>query len=101
MSAPGPFAYVGAPEDAAAFRLAGVRCWTPGADAAPAFAAALTSRVDAVFVTAEVAERVPRAELEAALVAGHPLVVVLPAPDGALSRLDPAERVRAQLGLDA
>lgn len=96
-----PFAYVGAPEDAAGFRLAGVRCWTPRGDAAPAFAAARASGVDAVFVSADVAEHLPRADIEAALAAGHPLVLVVPGPGGGASRLDPAERVRAQLGLDA
>jgi hypothetical protein len=54
-----------------------------------------------VFITAEVAERVARDDLESALAAGHPLVVVLPEPGRPLCRLDPAERVRAQLGLDA
>jgi hypothetical protein len=54
-----------------------------------------------VFVTAAVAERLPRDALEAALAAGRPLVVLLPEPAQPPSRLDPAERVRAQLGLDA
>jgi vacuolar-type H+-ATPase subunit F/Vma7 len=94
------FAYVGAAEDAAGFRLAGVRCWTPRGDEADALHAALASGVDAVFITAEVAERVARAELESALAAGHPLVVIVPDPGLPPSRLDPAERVRAQLGLD-
>jgi hypothetical protein len=42
----------------------------------------------------------PRAELDAALVAGRPLLVLLPEADGEPSRLDPAQRVRAQLGLE-
>jgi vacuolar-type H+-ATPase subunit F/Vma7 len=94
------FAYVGDAEDAAGFRLAGARCWTPRGDEADAFAAAMASGAEAVFVTATVAERVPRAALEAALVAGRPLVVLLPEPALPACRLDPAERVRAQLGLD-
>jgi len=94
------FAYVGAAEDAAGFRLAGVRCWTPHGDDADALRAALASGVEAVFITAEVAERIARTELESALAAGRPLVVVLPEPGLPPYRLDPAERVRAQLGLD-
>jgi vacuolar-type H+-ATPase subunit F/Vma7 len=94
------FAYVGAAEDAAGFRLAGARCWTPRLDETDALREALASGVEAVFITAEVAERVARAELEAALAAGRPLVVVLPEPGLPPCRLDPAERVRAQLGLD-
>jgi len=46
------------------------------------------------------AERIARTELESALAAGRPLVVVLPEPGLPPYRLDPAERVRAQLGLD-
>ena len=95
------FAYVGAAEDAAGFRLAGARCWTPRGDEADALRAALASGVEAVFITAEVAERVERSEIESALAAGRPLLVVLPEPGRPPCRLDPAERVRAQLGLDA
>jgi len=95
------FAYVGAAEDAAGFRLAGMRCWTPQGDEADALRAALASGAEAVFITAEVAERIARGDLESALAAGRPLVVVLPEPGRPPGRLDPAERVRAQLGLDA
>lgn len=95
------FAYVGATEDAAGFRLAGARCWTPRGDDGRALQAALACGADAVFVAADVAERVPRDLLDAALASGRPLLVVLPEPGRAASRLDPAERVRAQLGLDA
>ena len=95
------FAYVGNSEDAAGFRLAGVRCWTPDGDEAQAFAAALASGAEAVFVTAEVAQRVPHTAFEAALAADRPLVALMPEPGSPPTRLDPAERVRAQLGLDA
>jgi vacuolar-type H+-ATPase subunit F/Vma7 len=95
------FAYIGNAEDAAGFRLAGVRCWTPSGDEAEAFAAAIASGAEAVFITAEVAERIARTDLEAALAAGRPLIALMPEPGQPPSRLDPAERVRAQLGLDA
>jgi vacuolar-type H+-ATPase subunit F/Vma7 len=94
------FAYVGAVEDAAGLRLAGVRCWSPQGDEEDAFRAALASGAEVVFITAAVAELLPRPELEAALAHGRPLVVLLPEPGSAASRLDPAERVRGQLGLD-
>jgi vacuolar-type H+-ATPase subunit F/Vma7 len=95
------FAYVGDERDGAGFRLAGVRCWAPADDPAGDFRAALASGVDAVFVAAATAERLPPAELDAALAVGRPLVVLLPQPGAPPSRRDPAERVRAQLGLDA
>jgi len=94
------FAYVGDPTDAAGFRLAGGCCWTPRGNEAEAFHAALGSGADVVFIAAAVAECVPREELDVALAAGHPLVVLLPEPGLPACRLDPAERVRAQLGLD-
>ena len=94
------FAYVGEPTDAAGFRLAGGRCWTARGDEARAFHAALGSGADVVFITTAVAEAVARAELDAALAADRPLVVLLPEPGLPPCRLDPAERVRAQLGLD-
>jgi vacuolar-type H+-ATPase subunit F/Vma7 len=94
------FAYVGDEQDAAGFRLAGVLCWTPRGEASGDFRAALASGADAVFVAAAVAERLARGELDAALAGGRPLVVLLPQPGEPPSRLDPAERVRAQLGLD-
>jgi vacuolar-type H+-ATPase subunit F/Vma7 len=94
------FAYVGNAEDAAGFRLAGVRCWAPRDDARAALRAALASGVEVVFVTTDMAQTLPRAELDAALAAGHPLLVLVPEPDGEASPLDPAQRVRAQLGLE-
>jgi vacuolar-type H+-ATPase subunit F/Vma7 len=96
------FAYVGAAEDAAGLRLAGVRCWSAHGDGtgAEAFRAALASGAEVVFLTAAIAEALPRAELDAARAGGRPLGVLLPEPGRPLSRLDPAERVRAQLGLD-
>ena len=77
-----------------------VRCSDTFMIDADALRAALASGVEAVFITAEVAERIARTELESALAAGRPLVVVLPEPGLPPYRLDPAERVRAQLGLD-
>lgn len=95
----GAFAYVGNAEDAAGFRLAGVRCWVPRTDAPGALRAALASGADVVFVATDVAASLPRGELDAAL-AGRPLLVLLPEADGQPSHLDPAQRVRAQLGLE-
>ena len=93
------FAYVGNENDAAGFRLAGVRAWAPepGSEAA-AFRAACVG-AEALFVAAEVAERLPRAELETALAGRQPLVVLISA-SAEPCWLDPAERVRAPLGLD-
>jgi len=93
------FAYVGNDVDAAGFRLAGVRAWSPRADEVLAAFTAAVEDSEAVFITAAVADALPRPVLEAALLAEQPLLVLI--PDGAApSPLDPAERVRAQLGIE-
>jgi len=93
------FAYIGNALDAAGFRLAGVRASAPeSGDVLAAFEAA--AGCQAVFITPAAAAQLPRPLLEAAMTAARPLVVLVP-EDGAPSPLDPAERVRAQLGLES
>lgn len=95
-----PFAYVGNALDGAGLRLAGVRCWVPApGDELAAFLAAKDA-AEAVFLDADIAEKLPRGEVESALASAHPLLVLVPRPDAAPSLLDPAERARAQLGLE-
>ena len=92
-------AYVGDAVDAAGFRLAGARVYSP---AAGEEAAALTHARDiaqVVLLSPGVAAALPRGDLEAALSALQPLVAIVP-EGGSISPLDPAERVRAQLGLE-
>ena len=93
-------AYLGDPVSAAGFRLAGARTWTPEAGAESAALARARARAGVVLLSAEVADRLPRDELEAALAALRPLVAIVPDAAGTVSPLDPAERVRAQLGLE-
>ena len=94
------FAYVGNAIDGAGFRLIGVQCWVPvPGDERTCFAAARRD-AEALFLATEVAERLPRGELDAALAASRPLIVLVPRPTEEPSLLDPAERARAQLGLE-
>jgi vacuolar-type H+-ATPase subunit F/Vma7 len=93
------FAYVGNVNDAAGFRLAGVSCWAPAPGAEAAALQAACASAEAVFLATEVARRLPRAELDAALSARVPLVVLL-SSDTTPCAFEPAQRVRAQLGLD-
>lgn len=93
------FAYVGNAVDAAAYRLIGARCWAPAAGAETAALHSALESAEAVFIAAAVAERLPRADLDVALASGHPLVVLVPEA-GRPCPLDPAERTRAQLGLE-
>jgi vacuolar-type H+-ATPase subunit F/Vma7 len=93
------FAYVGSAVEAAAYRLIGAACWAPGGGEEAAALRSALQAAEAVFLTASIAERLPRADLDAALASGHPLVVIIPEPKRPCP-LDPAERTRAQLGLD-
>jgi vacuolar-type H+-ATPase subunit F/Vma7 len=94
------FAYLGEAVQAAAFRLIGAECWVPEPGNERAAFLAARSQAEAVFITPTIAQRLPRGELDAALAAGRPLLIIVPAPETETSVLDPAERVRAQLGLE-
>jgi vacuolar-type H+-ATPase subunit F/Vma7 len=95
-----PFAYVGNALDGAGLRLAGVRCWAPAPGEELAAFRQAQAAAEAVFLAIDVAEKLPRGELESALASARPLLVLVPRPDAAPSLLDPAERARAQLGLE-
>jgi len=94
------FAYVGNAVDAAGFRLAGLRTWAPDRGAELAAFRAARASAEAVFISLAVAEQLPHAELDAALAGDRPVVVLVPESAGA-SPLEPAERARMQLGLEA
>lgn len=91
-------AFVGDALTAAGFRLAGVHTFAPqpGEERA-AFAQALAAAA-AVFVTPAVAAELEPLELERALVAGAPLVAIVPGETPL--PFEPAERVRRQLGIE-
>jgi vacuolar-type H+-ATPase subunit F/Vma7 len=92
-------AYVGDAVSAAGFRLAGARVFapTPGEEGLALHQAREAAQV--VLLSSETAVALSRGELEAALAALQPLMAIVP-DDGEISPLDPAERVRAQLGLE-
>jgi vacuolar-type H+-ATPase subunit F/Vma7 len=100
MPAPVPLAYVGDAVTAAGFRLAGARVFSPapGGEAEALAQARRTAQV--VLLSGEVAAALPRAALESAMAALQPLLAIVPGAGGEVSPCDPAERVRAQLGLE-
>jgi vacuolar-type H+-ATPase subunit F/Vma7 len=93
-------AYVGNAVEAAGFRLAGARVFSPPAGGEAAALAKARTAARVVLLSAEAAEAIPRADLDAALAALQPLTAIVPRRGGELSAADPAERVRAQLGLE-
>lgn len=100
VRASAPLVYVGSEVRAAGYRLGGFRTLTPATADADAVERALRDAA-VVVLEAAYAERLPRARVERWLAAGTPLVMIAPHDDGAASPLDPAERVRVQLGLEA
>ena len=95
-------AYLGNAHDAAGWRLAGAEVNSPSPGAELQALAAARAAAAVVLVSSEVARALPLHELEAALAALDPLVLVLPDDSGrTLLAVDPAERVRRQLGLEA
>jgi vacuolar-type H+-ATPase subunit F/Vma7 len=99
MAARTALAYVGGAVEAAGFRLAGAQAFTPAPGEEAAALARARAAAAVVLLSGEVAAALPRAALEAAQAALQPLLAIVPAR-GEVSPLDPAERVRAQLGLE-
>lgn len=93
-------AYLGPEPAAAAWRLVGAATWTPTQGEEQQAWQAARAAAQVVLLHPDLAERLPIAELEAALAAAQPLLLIMPEPSGA-SPFDPAERVRAALGLEA
>jgi len=99
MTARIALAYVGDAVDAAGYRLAGASVFVPAAGEEAVALAHARDTAQVVLLSREVAAAMPRGQLEAALAALQPLVAIVP-EGGETSSLDPAERVRAQLGLE-
>jgi vacuolar-type H+-ATPase subunit F/Vma7 len=94
-------AYLGDLQDAAGWRLAGAYAVTPAPGGEAPALTALLGTASVVLMSSAVARALPADVLEPALTALHPLVLVLPDDSGGLTaEIDPAERVRRQLGLE-
>jgi vacuolar-type H+-ATPase subunit F/Vma7 len=95
------FVFIGDEAAAAGWRLAGAtpRVCPPGAES-EALAAALDEAV-LVLLAAEVAARIPEAQLRAALRRVTPVTVVVPDLREAVPYPDMAERMRRQLGIES
>lgn len=92
--------YIGDEVTAAGFRLAGAQILLP---AAGEEAASLTqARRDGqlILVSAEIAARIPREPMEAALAALTPLTLVVPDLLGRQPIPDRAQRLRRQMGME-
>ena len=94
-------AFVGDAVMASGYRLAGVATTIPEAgDELAAFEQVL-ERATVVLVSLDTALRLPAARLERAIAGKAPLVLIVPATDGRDLPIDPAARVRRQLGFES
>ena len=94
-------AFIGDAVMASGYRLAGVATYVPEAgDELAAFEQVL-ERATVVLVSLDTALRLPAWRLERAIGAKAPLVLIVPDTDGRGSPIDPAARVRRQLGFEA
>lgn len=96
-----PIAFVGDAVMASGYRLAGVAVHVPLAGEEMAAFERARNEAKVVLVAMDVALKLPLARLEQAIAAQSPLVLIVPDLDGRPSPVDPAARVRRQLGLEA
>ncbi len=97
---PVPIAFVGDAVMASGYRLAGVSVHVPEAGEELAAFERARSESAVVLVALDTALKLPLARLEQEVGALAPLVLIVPDPDGRGSPVDPAARVRRQLGLE-
>lgn len=96
MTAP---VFIGDEVTAAGYRLAGARIYTPALDEVTEALRQARSQAPLILITAEYADQVPAAVLNAALAAPRPPLTIVPDVRGAVPLPDLATRIRAQLGI--
>ncbi|RJG00387.1 V-type ATP synthase subunit F [Noviherbaspirillum sedimenti] len=92
--------YIGDELTAAGFRLAGAQILLPAAGEEAASLAQARGDGQLVLVSADVAARIPRELLGAALAALAPLTLVVPDLLGRQPLPDRAQRLRRQMGME-
>jgi vacuolar-type H+-ATPase subunit F/Vma7 len=93
--------FIGDELSAAGFRLTGIETMVPALEDAGAALADARQRAGLVIMTAELAERIPAAELEAAMLAEAPTLAILP---DVLFRSEPPDlgkKLRSVLGIES
>jgi vacuolar-type H+-ATPase subunit F/Vma7 len=94
--------YIGDEATAAGYRLAGAETRVPATGETPAvFHRALADGADLVLLSAERAGELEPDELEAALLAGQPLIAIVPDVLARHAAPDLPRRVRCALGIES
>lgn len=92
--------YIGDEVTAAGFRLAGAQVLLPAAGEEAASLAQAQRDGQLILVSADVAARIPRASLDAALAALAPLTLLVPDLLGRQPVPDRAQRLRRRMGME-
>jgi vacuolar-type H+-ATPase subunit F/Vma7 len=93
--------YIGDEATGTGYRLAGAEVRVPSpAEVADTFRRAIEAEADLILLSADVAAALPRDELEAAVLGGHPLVAIVPDVHGRHPAPDVAREVRMALGIE-
>lgn len=93
--------FIGDELSAAGFRLTGIETVVPEPDAATAALADARRRARLVIMTAGLAERVPAATLEAAMLAETPTLAIVPDLRFRSVPPDLGKRIRSVLGIES
>jgi vacuolar-type H+-ATPase subunit F/Vma7 len=91
--------YIGDEVSAAGYRLAGLDVRVPRTDELRATLRQACEEAPLVLISAELAQRLPAAELDVCLADITPPVVIVPDVHGGTGMPDLATRLRAQLGV--
>lgn len=84
---------------AVAWRLAGARVYLPEQQSVEQCLHTAQGRADLILLTAELAQAIPQAELEAALLAAEPLLLIIPDVRHVQEPPDVAHAARRALGM--
>ena len=98
MAAP---AFIGDELTGAGFRLAGARVFVPEPSEGAGALGRARAEADIILITADCARRIDRSVLREALMAAHPMVVVVPDAASAVAPPDIAAQLRSALGIDS
>jgi len=96
----GAAVFIGDELSAAGFRLAGVETLVPQPDAVAATLDGARARAALVIMTAELARKIPAAELEEAMLVETPALAVIPDVLFRAPVPDLARRLRSALGIE-
>ncbi len=92
--------FIGDELSASGFRLTGIGTLVPKSDAVGAAFEAARSRCSLVIITADIAQHIPAAQLEAAMLAEEPTIAIIPDVLFSAPVPDLIGKLRSALGIE-